>query len=82
MESKQRLYRLYEDIYGRPRTHWQYRGTRRVPRVHRQHGRLVRPQPDWIVRAKSAKQAHYFVWNRVHAEGRRDGLGIVRQGGH
>lgn len=63
-----RLYLLYEDDEGDPRVHWQRYGKSRVPGCSRDRNGDLRPPPcRWIVRAKSTRQACYFVHQGEYA---------------
>ena len=69
---------LYEGYDGEPRGQWQYKGRPRVPGCIKSDvsGHISPPPFRWVVRAKSAKQACFFVHRRARAFGRRS-LGIL-----
>ncbi len=82
MSSSGRTYRVYEDGQGEPKNHWQYYGEPTVPGVgYDEYGRLIRPEPRWIVRATSATEACAFVYDSATSQSRDDGLGIWSDAG-
>ena len=73
-----RIYVLYEGWQGEPRVQWQYRGKPKVPGciVSDVSGRVFPPPFRWVVRARSARQACYYVHSGTQALG-EDDLGIL-----
>ena len=62
MAKSEREYRLYEGWNGEPTSQWQYCGTPTVPGVYRdRNGDHQPPEPRWIVRATSAREACALV---------------------
>ena len=62
MSNSEREYRLYEGWNGEPTSQWQYCGTPTVPGVYRdRNGDHQPPEPRWIVRATSAREACALV---------------------
>ncbi len=78
--SSARTYGLYERPDGRATPHWQYWGQPRVNGCEIIDGQLYPPEPAWIVRARTAKQACYFANESVTSSSRSDGLGVWYRG--
>ena len=58
MANSEREYRLYEGWNGEPTSQWQYCGTPTVPGVYRdRNGDHQPPEPRWVFRATSAREA-------------------------
>ncbi len=75
--KRARLYVLYEDWKGNPRSQWRYKSGRpRVPGCRRPNRYLHPPPFRWVVRAGSAKGAYGYV--RLGRQAAAPGkLGIV-----
>ncbi len=82
MASSARTYRLYEGWNGEPKNHWQYWGEPTVPGAYRDGGGLHRPDPRWIVKATSAREACAFVHTSVTSQSGDDDLGIWWDGAY
>ena len=83
MANSGRTYRVYEDWNGEPKNHWQYCGEPTVPGAYRDYdGHLHRPEPRWIVRARSAREACLFVHESTTSRSRDDDFGIWSDTGY
>ena len=66
--KRPRLYVLYEDWKGNPRSQWRYKSGRpRVPGCRRPNRDLHPPAFRWIVRARSVREAYRHVHQEAWA---------------
>ena len=74
--SSTNTYVLYERADGTATPHWQYCGRPKVPGCVRIDGQLLPPDPRWIVRARTAREACFFANESITSMSRDDTLGI------
>ncbi len=79
MTTYKRKYLLYEGWNGEPRNHWRNRRGATVPgcvKCDLYHD-IFRPPFRWVVEARNASEACYFVHQHVRATHRGDRLGVL-----
>ncbi len=70
---------LYEGWNGEPRIHWRNRRKPTVPNCVQcdLYGDIFPPPFRWIVRARTAKEACFFVYRSIRAADQDDELGVL-----